>query len=139
MMPALVSTRIGLLKPKATMLAAICATCASECVRALRPYGTSFATGHSSIRLAMACEVSGGNSVATIFSACRWRNRATLQRAAAGARGGPIGLTAVRGISGRAADSASEAFACVAVARLGTDPEVERVDRHFIAAALWTH
>ena len=36
MMPALVSTRIGLLNPNSAMLAAICATCASECVLGFR-------------------------------------------------------------------------------------------------------
>ena len=53
-MPALVSTRTGLLKPNSAMLAAICATCSSECVRAFRAYGTSRSNGQNSIRLAIA-------------------------------------------------------------------------------------
>ena len=52
MMPALVSTRIGLLNPNSAMLAAICATCASECVRGLRAYGMSRSSGQSSMCLA---------------------------------------------------------------------------------------
>src|SRR5579863_8701660 len=44
--------RIGLLKPKAAMLAAICATWSSEWVRGFRAYGISFSSGQSSICLA---------------------------------------------------------------------------------------
>ena len=41
MMPRSPSTRIGLVKPNSRIDAAICATWASEWVRALRAYGTS--------------------------------------------------------------------------------------------------
>jgi hypothetical protein len=51
MMPALVSTRIGLLNPNSAMLAAICATCASEWVRGFRAYGISFSRAQCSIAL----------------------------------------------------------------------------------------
>jgi hypothetical protein len=38
------STRIGLVKPNSRIEAAICATCASEWVRAFRAYGISSST-----------------------------------------------------------------------------------------------
>jgi len=43
-------------KPNSAMLAAICATCASECVRGLRAYGISFSIGQISILRAIVCE-----------------------------------------------------------------------------------
>ena len=52
MMPDSVSTRIGLLKPNSAMLAAICETCVSECVRGFRAYGMSLSSDQCSIRLA---------------------------------------------------------------------------------------
>ena len=54
MIPALLSTRIGALKPNSAMDAAICATCSGECVRAFFAYGTSRSVGHSSMRRAIA-------------------------------------------------------------------------------------
>lgn len=57
MIPALVSTRIGLTKPNSTMEAAICATCSGECVRAFFAYGTSWSVGQISMRRAIAGEM----------------------------------------------------------------------------------
>src|SRR5580704_1813530 len=54
MIPALVSTRIGLLKPNSSMLAAICATCVSECVLGFRAQGVSFSMSHNSMCFAIA-------------------------------------------------------------------------------------
>jgi hypothetical protein len=53
MMPEFVSTRIGLLKPNSAMDAAICATCASECVLGFRAHGISLSISHSSMCFAI--------------------------------------------------------------------------------------
>ena len=54
MIPALVSTRIGLTNPNSTIDAAICATCLGECVRAFFAYNTSRSVGQISMRRASA-------------------------------------------------------------------------------------
>src|ERR1051325_5944735 len=53
MMPAFVSTKMGLLKPNSSMLEAISATCASECVLGFVEYGMSLSMGQCSIRWAV--------------------------------------------------------------------------------------
>ena len=49
MMPLSPSTNTGLVQPNSRMLAAICATWASECVRGLRAYGISSPSGRQAI------------------------------------------------------------------------------------------
>jgi hypothetical protein len=57
MIPALVSTRIGLLNPNSAMLAAIWAICASECVRGFFAQGINLSISHISMCFATACKV----------------------------------------------------------------------------------
>jgi hypothetical protein len=64
-----------IVEPKAAMLAAICATCASECVRGFRAQGINFSIGHSSMRWAIGycwkfIEISVG-SIALLASEAR--------------------------------------------------------------------
>jgi hypothetical protein len=64
--PAFSSTRIGLVQPNSTMLAAIWPTCASLCVRGLRSYGRRRSIGHSSIRPASATNPAAGEWSSTV-------------------------------------------------------------------------
>ena len=54
MIPPLLSTRIGLTNPNSTILAAICATCSGECVRAFRAFGRRRSVGQCSMCRAIA-------------------------------------------------------------------------------------